>query len=324
MKITRTRSSKTKTVTKLPLGRSTSAAPCRVLAESTAKVMQRHVITMQLTERQAKNQPKDFGWILGIGIVTKRAAIRKFQLQRHWGWLIHPVRAIKFDSVASWRRLSTALIMAALSSLVAVGSQYWSVKTAQVNLALAAVGQTVAQIPDGSAEASDESSVTTAQLAEYKVPADQPRVIEIPSINVKARVRPMGLNADKSIQAPTNVNDAGWYSNSAKPGVVTDTNKATFIDGHDVGRIGRGVFYRLNELNASDEIIIERGDGVRLNYKVEKVEVVALDDIDMNKVLTSAIAGKSGLNLMTCDGAVITKDGKVTQSHRLVVYAELI
>lgn len=265
----------------------------------------------------------DFGWIAGVGIVARRMTVRQFWWRRHWGWLVHPVRAAKFDPAISWRRLSVGLATTAVALAGLMAATYLSATTGQANLATAVTGRIVTQVPDGSTEASDESAVTSDQIDNYRVAADQPEIIEISKIGIRARIKQMGLNSDKSIMAPTNIHDAGWYVNSAKPGEATPSNKAMFIDGHDVGRVSRGIFYRLNELTAGDEIIIEKGDGTRLTYRVKRTETVALDQIDMNKVLTSVTPGKAGLNLMTCDGAVVTRDGKVTQSHRLVVYAEL-
>lgn len=222
-----------------------------------------------------------------------------------------------------WLAATCLLVLVSLTGAIYAAYLYFQPQITHLSLAAAVAGQQIANLPDGSTEATDESMVTDKQMADYHVANDEPRIIEIPSLNLKARVQHMGLNSDKTIQAPTNVNDAGWYSGSAKPGVI-DGTKATFIDGHDIGRTGRGIFYKLKDIKKGDKITIEKGDGTKLVYRVKKTEVVALSDVDMNKAMTVVTAGKSGLNLMTCDGAVVQHDGKTTQSHRLIVYSELI
>lgn len=261
-------------------------------------------------------------WQKGVGIVAGKNDIKNFFRARHQ--LLIRLLAIKIQNLLlNWRALSYGLATAGIVGGLFVGYSYLSISTGyQLNLAQAQSGQMIAKLPDQADEATDESTISDQQIADHQVQVDYLKTIEIPTLKIKARVMPMGLNPDKTIQAPTNINDAGWYTGSAKVG-VKNGSQASFIDGHDIGRIGEGIFYNLKDAKQGDEIIIEKGDGSKLTYRVVKTEIVALDDIDMNKVLTSADASKPGLNLMTCDGAVIKQDGKVTQSHRLVVYSVL-
>lgn len=262
-------------------------------------------------------------WQKNVGLAASRADIVSFFRARRL--LLFNLCLIKLQNLLlNWRTLSYGLASAGLAGLVFVFATYLSIKTGyRVDLARAQPGQTIAKLPDQNAEATDETAISSRQIDEHQVQADYPKTIEIPNLKIRARVMPMGLNADKTIQAPTNINDTGWYTGSAKLG-VKNGSQASFIDGHDIGRIGKGIFYNLKDAKPSDEIIITRGNGDRLTYRVVKTEIVALKDVDMNKVLTSADINKPGLNLMTCDGAVVKQDGKVTQSHRLVVYSVMI
>lgn len=172
--------------------------------------------------------------------------------------------------------------------------------------------------PEKSNEGSETAVPTKDDLSSYTVAADEPRIITIKKLNVAARIRPMGLNADKSIQAPKNINDAGWYTGGAKPGEAG----AMFIDGHASGATHFGLFGYLNLLKKGDEVSIEKGDGARLSYRVVHTETLALDGIDMSNILKPYEGVERGLNLMTCTGK--WRNDSKTLDHRVVVYTEQV
>ncbi len=169
-----------------------------------------------------------------------------------------------------------------------------------------------------STEGSETAVVPPDLLTSHKVAADAPRALYIEKLKISARVQSMGLNKDKSIQAPVNINDSGWYNASAKPGQAG----AMFIDGHASGTSRFGLFAYLDTLKVGDTMQVERGDMSRLTYKVVHVETIPVDSVDMNKVLAPYKGAKNGLNLMTCTG-VWVKD-KETLDHRVVVYTEQV
>ncbi len=160
--------------------------------------------------------------------------------------------------------------------------------------------------------------MTKDDLSGYKVAADAPRVLTIDGLNISARIRPMSLNSDKSIQAPKNINDSGWYTGSAKPGEAG----AMFIDGHASGATRRGLFGYLDTMKNGDTLSVEKGNGEKLTYKVVHVAVVPLDAVDMSKILAPYAGVRNGLNLMSCTGAWV--DDAETLDHRVVVYTEQI
>ena len=172
------------------------------------------------------------------------------------------------------------------------------------------------------AEKSDEGVETTPvvkeDLSNYKVAADEPRILSIESLNLEARVRPLGVNSDNTIKAPKNIYDAGWYTGSAKPGQPG----AMFIDGHASGATRQGLFAYLNTLKVGDTVGLEKGDGEKLTYRVVKVSTIPLTDIDMSSILAPYAGVENGLNLMTCTGRWI-KDS-ATLDHRVVVYTQQV
>lgn len=161
----------------------------------------------------------------------------------------------------------------------------------------------------------DEKDPGPNAVRDYKVAPDMPRRISVAKIGVNARIRAMGVKGDNQLMAPTNIYDAGWYQQSAKPG----QNGAMLIDGHVSGRTRPGVFKKLDKLAAGDRVTVERGDGQVFNYKVVKTQKYPKDAVDMAAAITPIVAGKQGLNLITCTGAL--EAGATGYSERLVVFA---
>lgn len=167
-------------------------------------------------------------------------------------------------------------------------------------------------------EGREEVAVTPDALAGYQVAADQPRLLTIDKINIRARILPMGINPDNSMQAPVNIFDSGWYDRSAKPGEAG----ASVIDAHASGPTRQGLFAYLDTLVAGDRVKVERGDGEVLEYEVSAVETVPLDSIDMEKVLRPYGDVTEGLNLITCAGRWL--QNQQTYDQRAIVYTKRV
>ena len=164
------------------------------------------------------------------------------------------------------------------------------------------------------AEGQDEEEVKPDATDSYRVAGDLPRTIKVDDINLYARVLPMGVNADSSMQAPINIFDSGWYSASAKPG----ENGAMVIDGHASGPSRQGLFAYIDTLRKGQRIEIERGDGEIFVYEVVAHETIPLGQVDMEKVLSTYGDSSQSLNLITCAGTWIRESGSFTD--RAVVY----
>jgi LPXTG-site transpeptidase (sortase) family protein len=164
------------------------------------------------------------------------------------------------------------------------------------------------------AEGKDESALPKNALTSYRVAPNLPRGIYIDKLNIAARVLPMGVNADGSMQAPLGIYDAGWYSGSVRPGETG----AMVLNGHSSGPTRQGLFGRLDTLKVGDEVVLEKGDMVRLKYKVMLIETVPLAEVDMHKVSLPFGTAASGLNIYTCTGKWLPE--KNTFDHRTIVY----
>lgn len=174
-------------------------------------------------------------------------------------------------------------------------------------------------------EAGDESQESSAVPSEekpkgdyigsYKVAANLPRIVSIPSIGVKSRILQVGVSLNNEMLTPKNIYDTAWYNGSSKPGEAG----AMIIDGHYSGPTTNGVFSKLERLKVGAQIAIERGDGKVFNYEAVRVETKKVADIDMASLLVSVDTARPGLNLITCGGQYNSKNGQF--SDRTVVYA---
>jgi len=213
-----------------------------------------------------------------------------------------------------------AIILIIVASLGFLAYDFWLMdqKTKAVLGAPGIIVKEDKNNPEKAREGSETTAITKDDLSSYTVAADVPRVLTIDKLGIEARIRPMSLNKDKSIQAPQNIYDAGWYTGSAKPGA----NGAMFIDGHASGSTRLGIFATIDTLKVGDTMQVEKGDGMKLTYEVVHVATIPLTAIDMSQVLAPYAGVSSGLNLMTCTGTWL-KDS-ATLDHRVVVYTKQI
>ncbi len=183
----------------------------------------------------------------------------------------------------------------------------------------------VLQATNSNPDASSASTASTAPPSSEKVSATtvrnyvvapaNPRYIDIPKLNIHARVLSMTVNRSNELQAPYGIYDAGWYTGSALPG----QNGAMLVDGHSgIGKT-HGIFHDLPKLAVGDSIAITRGDGQKFTYKVVKVAIVDSAKVDMGSLLVSQDTSKPGLNLITCAGDWIP--GTFSLKQRALVYA---
>jgi LPXTG-site transpeptidase (sortase) family protein len=171
---------------------------------------------------------------------------------------------------------------------------------------------------EDSGEGRDESNLPQGALANYKVSAEQPRAVYIPKLKVSARLMPMGVNKDSSLQAPKNIFDAGWYTQSAIP----SKGGAVVVDAHASGPTREGLFAYLDTLAVGDMVTIETGNGTKYTYKVTLTETVDRTQVDMQKLMLPSGNAIQGANFITCSGKWQEKES--TFSQRTIVYTELV
>lgn len=214
--------------------------------------------------------------------------------------------------------VSLAAIVLVVTSVIAYQTWRTNVEAKQAfSQPVAAVSSNTATAPTEGTEGTDETKVDDSQKKAYTVSPDMPRMISIPSLKVEARILHMSLTSTGAIQAPKGIWDTGWYDGSAKPGQKGNA----FIDGHVSGPTEPAVFRNLKNIAKGAEITIERGDGSTLVYKVQSIDIVKLDDLNMKTVLASPTGMTESLTIMTCGGNYL---GDYTYDSRVVVRAERI
>ncbi len=157
---------------------------------------------------------------------------------------------------------------------------------------------------------------TEIQENEIEFARSAPIRLIIPKIDLDTTfVEPLGLNEDRTVEVPENYEQVGWYKNGATPGEAGPS----VILGHVDSFEGPAVFYDLKELEAGDEVMIERLDGTTATFVVTETQTVSQDAFP-----TLSVYGpteEAALRLVTCTG--VYDHGTLKYSHNLIVYGAL-
>jgi sortase (surface protein transpeptidase) len=160
----------------------------------------------------------------------------------------------------------------------------------------------VGTVSDGTAGAQVLRSGPPAARPLSGSPADAvPAGVAVPSVGVEGPVVGRGLDGDGAVAAPPfgNADEIGWYRGGAKPGAA---GVAVFV-GHMDTRAKPAVFYRLGDVRPGEEVTVTRADGRTAVFTVERVETVAKDDFDAQRVYGQHKRGRAEIRLLTCGGA---------------------
>ncbi|WP_037315938.1 class F sortase [Amycolatopsis orientalis] len=184
-------------------------------------------------------------------------------------------------------------------------------------------GQAAPQVAASQAETSSAAPVesgapTDGGAAVEGMPKADPVSIDVPKIEAKSSLVPLGLNADNTVEVPpvTQPMQAGWYEHGPTPGEVGPS----VILGHVDGNKQKGIFFRLKELVPGDKVSIARKDGTTAEFAVTKVERVAKDKFPTDAVYGDTTAPE--LRLITCGGVF----DKASHNYldNIIVFARLI
>ncbi|GIO06811.1 hypothetical protein J31TS6_28390 [Brevibacillus reuszeri] len=143
-----------------------------------------------------------------------------------------------------------------------------------------------------------------------------PKRIEIPSIDLRAVVEPVGVLANGQMDVPKSFDHVGILSPWTKPGMKGNAVMAGHFDHYT----GPAIFYNLRKLQAGDHIKILEETGKHLTFEVKRVVSYKNDEAPIEEIFGTS--DKAHLNLITCAG----KFNKKKQEHarRLVVFSELV
>jgi sortase (surface protein transpeptidase) len=172
----------------------------------------------------------------------------------------------------------------------------------------AAVGR---QLAPGAVRGEDLAPRPSRPLIDAR--ASPPQWIRIPAIGVSARVVPLGLNPDRTLEVPRGWGDAGWYIGGPKPG----EQGPAVIAGHVDSTSGAAVFYRLGQLRRGAMVHIRRADHSVVSFRVEGVERWPKARFPTDRVYHRT--ARSTLRLITCGGAFDGATGHYLDN--VIVYA---
>ncbi|MBV9847396.1 MAG: class F sortase [Kutzneria sp.] len=170
--------------------------------------------------------------------------------------------------------------------------------------------------PSTTISATPPPTATTSTAA--GMPASEPVSVEVPRIGVSSTLIPLGLNADRTIQVPPveTPMQAGWYDKGPTPGEVGPA----VILGHVDGDKAAGVFFRLHELVAGDQIQVVRKDGTTAKFAVRRVDRVPKDAFPTQAVYGDTTGPE--LRLITCGG--VFDHAAHSYVDNIIVYATLV
>ncbi|QCW51155.2 class F sortase [Nocardioides dongxiaopingii] len=146
------------------------------------------------------------------------------------------------------------------------------------------------------------------------LPQSHPERLLIPTIDVDVEVMDLGLLPDGTLEVPPGAFPAGWYDGSPTPGELGPA----ILAGHVHYDETPGVFERLGELDAGDEVEVLRADGSTASFTVTRTE-----DYAKSAFPTDTVYGDidhAGLRLITC-GGLDAETG--AYEDNVVVFAEL-
>jgi sortase (surface protein transpeptidase) len=127
--------------------------------------------------------------------------------------------------------------------------------------------------------------------------------LSIPAIDVSTSLARLGLQPDRTVEVPSDADQAGWYELGTQPG---DLGSAVIL-GHVDSSSGPAVFYRLSELRPGDRLSVVRLDGSTVHFEVTSVMTYANSAFPAQRVY--AAQGRKRLNLVTCGGDYDASNG---------------
>ena len=150
------------------------------------------------------------------------------------------------------------------------------------------------------------------------LPPSRPVRIEIPSLDIEAKIHKVGLDEDGAIAAPSmrRAGEAGWYEDGPTPGQFGPA----VIVGHVDDTRGPAVFNRLPSIRRGTRVEITRRDD-----QVAVFEVTDVKSYDKAALPADEVYGdfsRPGLRLITCGGRWV--GGETGYADNVVVFATLV
>lgn len=174
-----------------------------------------------------------------------------------------------------------------------------------------------------SGDSSQRTGPATAELpagrTEVAMPLDPAGTanLRIPSIGVDTRqLTELGQTEDRRLEVPQDATTVGHYRGGAAPGETGPAVYASHVNYRGV----EGGFARLANVEAGDQVVVERTDGVSVVYAVDRVDTVPKDAFPTVQVYGPTTGPE--LRLITCGGQ-FNSDVR-SYSDNVVVYGRAV
>jgi sortase (surface protein transpeptidase) len=184
------------------------------------------------------------------------------------------------------------------------------------------VNETMAKETSETSEENEQIASSSTELTPpegLKLKADNegivPASIEIPAMDVNIEIEKVGRLKNGQMGVPKGFDTVGWFGEGARPGAPGNAVMAGHVD----SKTGPAVFYKLEDLDKGDEVIVKDKDGKTLTFVVTGKEKYDRKTAPVDKIFDYSYGSK--LNLITCTGNFNRDEG--THEERLVVYTEL-
>ncbi len=147
--------------------------------------------------------------------------------------------------------------------------------------------------------------------------ASPPTTVSVPSIGATSSLMDLGQNSDGSLAVPplTNPMQAGWYDKSPTPGSLGPA----VILGHINGDGKPGIFYKLKDVRAGDQVMVARKDGQTAVFTVSHIDTVPKAAFPADQVYGDTPDAE--LRLITCGG--VFDPAARSYEANVIVYANL-
>lgn len=222
----------------------------------------------------------------------------------------------RISSAARWWAAATVVVLVAAALVVFHGVQNpgspWggTAESAETAEPRALAGPSTSLVTTRSDAPSSVTGGAPATLG------TAPGTLRIPALGLHESLITLGLNADRTVEVPTDYSRAGWYEYGPAPG---EAGSAVIL-GHVDSHTGPAVFHRLHELAADDVVDVDLADGGTVHFAVTAVETYLKTEFPAERVYGPD--GETSLQLVTCGGVFDSAAGSYVSN--VVVYTSLV
>jgi hypothetical protein len=216
-------------------------------------------------------------------------------------------------------RRTTTLVLALVVALAGIGAIGWAATHQQSAPQPSAAARGTLDTGDPRA-ARQPAHRGPSGLQGLVMPRAVPVALDIPTIDVHARLLRLGVTATGALAVPPpgpDYNRPAWFTGSPTPGEIGPA----VIEGHvDSAAQGPSVFFELGALRPGDSVLVGRADRRTAVFRVNAVRRYVKD-----RFPTAIVYGntdRAALRLITCGGAFDRASGHYRDN--IVVFAHLV